>query len=262
MGSKRYLIYLMRVLKSVTYRKYFDCDFHIHTCLSPCADISMVPGAVGKKLSELGINWIAITDHNSCGNVRVFKNALKKRGIEVIPGIEVQSLEDVHILGYFSSVDLAEDYSRWLEKKMKKVFVDPEKFGYQLYVDEDDEYYEMEDIWLGQPVNLNISEVFSSIDEFGGIAAFAHIERKMGVLFQMGFIPEMQIKPIIEVTFKKTMLENDFVKNYPVIHSSDAHSIKMLKPTLRIDTNKRTYNNFKTIIKNNYSGDKVKIIWD
>jgi hypothetical protein len=84
----------------------------------------------------------------------------------------------------------------------------------------------------------------------------------MGVLFQMGFIPEMQIKPIIEVTFKKTMLENNFVKNYPVIHSSDAHSIKMLKPTLKIDTNKRTYNNFKTIIKNNYSRDKVKIIWD
>ncbi|MFO7881812.1 MAG: PHP domain-containing protein [Kosmotogaceae bacterium] len=243
-------------------KKYYDCDFHIHTCLSPCADITMVPGTVGERLSELGIDWVAITDHNTCGNVRVFQNALNKKGINVIPGIEVQSLEDVHILGYFNSVDIAEEYSKWLENKMKKVTLDPDKFGYQLYVNENDEFYSIQEIWLGQPVNLNINDVFSSIQAFNGIAAFAHIERKMGVWYQMGFIPEMKAKPVIEISFKNTLSEHDFVRNYPIIHSSDAHNIDMLKPTMKISTSSRNYNNFKNSIINNNPENRVKIIWD
>ena len=243
-------------------KKFYDCDFHIHTCLSPCADITMVPGVVSERLTKLGIDWISITDHNTCGNVRSFKNILEKKGIKVIPGIEVQSLEDVHILGYFSSVEVAEEYSKWLEGKMKKINLDPEKFGYQLYVNENDEYYSMEENWLGQPVNLSIDNVFKSIHGFGGIAVFAHIERKMGVLYQMGFIPEMKTKPVIEISFKKTLSEYDFARRFQCIHSSDAHNIDMLKPTMNIFTSSRTFTNFTNSIMNRGQEDRVKIIWD
>ncbi len=222
----------------------------------------MVPKTVSKRLSELGIDWVSITDHNTCGNVRAFKNTLEKNGIKVIPGIEIQSLEDVHILGYFSSVDIAEEYSKWLEGKMKKINLDPEKFGYQLYTNENDEYYSMEANWLGQPVNLSIDKVFSSIHDFGGIAAFAHIERKMGVLYQMGFIPKMKTKPVIEISFKKTISEYDFIRDFQYIHSSDAHNIDMLKPTMNIATNSRTFTNFTNSIMDNSQEDRVKIIWD
>lgn len=222
----------------------------------------MIPKAVAKRLTELGIGWVSITDHNTCGNVRAFKNTLEKNGIKVIPGIEIQSLEDVHILGYFNSVDIAEEYSKWLEGKMKKINLDPEKFGYQLYTNENDEYYSMEENWLGQPVNLSIDRVFSSIYDFGGIAAFAHIERQMGVLYQMGFIPKMKTKPIIEIAFKKTVSKYDFIRDFHYIHSSDAHNIDMLKPTMNIATNGRTFTNFANSITNNNQEDRVKIIWD
>ncbi|MBN2220077.1 MAG: PHP domain-containing protein [Kosmotogaceae bacterium] len=237
----------------------FLCDFHVHSCLSPCADITMTPKEIASVCVSKGIDWIAITDHNSARNVRVFSDVLNKFGVVVIPGIEVHTLEDVHILAYFAEVEKAEDYSEWLkEEKLSQLSVDPEISGYQLLVDEDDNFTGFEEIWLGQPALLSIAQTLSTIEEYGGVSVMAHIERKMGLLAQLGVIPENCREVPMEISFKRTLDKGLPLEN--IIHSSDAHSLSMITPTVSIDSKTRSYDEFRSALYSN--GRSLRIIWD
>ncbi|MDK2950534.1 MAG: 3,5-nucleoside bisphosphate phosphatase [Kosmotogales bacterium] len=242
--------------------QFFNCDLHIHSCLSPCADITMTPKLISEKLVELGIDLISITDHNTTGNVRVFSEVVSKKGIRVIPGIEVQTLEDVHILGYFPSVDAAESYSKWLYKKIPDFEIDPEKFGYQLYINDEDNYIATEDKWLGQSAEINIDEAIDSIHDFGGFFAFSHVNRKMGIIYQLGFINIVNNdqRIITEVNFKKDLKSLEFYDNLKKIKSSDAHSIQTLKVPMKISMKKRTFEDLRNCLLNDEG--KVELIWD
>ncbi|KUK80913.1 MAG: PHP domain protein [Mesotoga prima] len=237
----------------------FLCDFHIHSCLSPCAEITMTPGEIAKVCVSRGIDWIAITDHNSAGNVRVFSSVLQEVGVSVIPGIEVHTLEDVHVLAYFPDVSSAEGYSAFLKReKLPIVTIDPEISGYQLLVDENDSFVGMEEIWLGQPASLSISETLKTVEENGGISVMAHIDRKMGLIVQLGLVPEECKEVPMEISFERTLKRGLQTKN--IMHSSDAHSLDLIKPTVAISASTRSFEEFKTAIFS--SGRALSIIWD
>ncbi|WP_273229393.1 PHP domain-containing protein [Kosmotoga pacifica] len=239
----------------------FYADFHIHSCLSPCGEITMTPGAVAERLQELGIDWVAITDHNSAGNVRVFSEVLGKYGIVVIPGIEIHTLEDVHLLAFFKSVDIAEAYSDWLNNLIPNISVDPEKFGYQLYVNDKDEFIAFEEKWLGQPANLKLKEAIRSVIEFGGFYVYSHIERKMGVIYQLGFIPmlEENNRITVEISRKESLKTYQADKRLNLIHSSDAHALQHLKPVMKVKAEGRNFNEF---IKCMSDRKRVKLLWE
>ncbi|RMD59308.1 MAG: PHP domain-containing protein, partial [Nitrospirae bacterium] len=52
----------------------FVADLHVHTCLSPCADIDMSPLRIIEKAKSKSIDIIGITDHNSSENAEVAVN--------------------------------------------------------------------------------------------------------------------------------------------------------------------------------------------
>ncbi|WP_290666422.1 PHP domain-containing protein [Kosmotoga sp.] len=241
--------------------KNFYADFHIHSCLSPCAEITMTPAVVGKRLQELGIDWIAITDHNSAGNVRVFSKVLKDFGIIVVPGIEIHTVEDVHLLGLFENVEIAEAYSNWLYASIPETRVDPERFGYQLYVNEDDEFTTMEEKWLGQPTSLKLDAAISSIQGFGGIHVYSHVERKMGVIYQLGFVPLSRNtdRVFVEISQKETLDKIQRDPHLSIIHSSDAHSPQQLKKVMRIKAEKREFGELKKCLLDQ---KRVELLWD
>ena len=222
--------------------KRFYCDFHIHTCLSPCADITMVPNVVGEKLQEVGIDWIAIVDHNSTKNVRVFKNTLKKYGIEVLPGIEVQTLEEVHVLGYFENIESAESFGDFIHSNLPDFEIDEEHFGYQLLVNERDEYIARELKNLSFPVNLTLEQVVKELKKFNAIVAYAHIYREFGIVYQLGLIPESLKVDAIEISnFRKHNTIN-LDNSLPIIVSSDAHNLdSIVKPRMIVECESRSY---------------------
>lgn len=239
--------------------KSFLCDFHVHSCLSPCAELTMTPREIASVCVQRGIDWISIADHNSAGNVRVFSRVLGESGIAVIPAIEVHTLEDVHVLAYFPSVELAEEYSNWLKReKLPRLEVDPEISGYQLYVDETDSFTGMESVWLGQPTLLDIDRVLESVQGYGGLCVMAHIDRKMGLIAQLGFIPAEYAALPMEISFEKTLKIGTPGAN--LIHSSDAHSLNLVRPTLSLLANNRNFGEFKEALAS--EGKRVKIIWD
>ena len=85
--------------------KIFRADLHVHTVLSPCADVAMIPPLIVQSALEHNIDMIAITDHNSSANVRSVQKAAEGTNLTVLPGMEVQSREDVHLLALFENLD-------------------------------------------------------------------------------------------------------------------------------------------------------------
>lgn len=228
------------------------CDLHVHTCLSPCADITMVPG----EFLKANIDVIAICDHNSGKNVRTFSHVLNRYGKLVIPGIEIQTIEDVHILGYFYSIKSVEKITEIIYSHLPKIEYDPESYGYQLYVNENDEFVDMEALPLGFPTDLPLSAVVDLIKEYKGIPVYAHITRKFGVLYQLGIFPPLDVK-IAEVNSKDDLvLARKF--GFIPISSSDAHFLEQIGSKYSIIEGEK---NIKSILNEILSG-KVKTKWD
>ena len=113
-------------------------DFHIHSCLSPCGDKDMTPNNIVNMAALLGLNAIAVSDHNTVGNVRACQEVAKDVGITVIPGMEVQTAEEVHILTLYPSIEAAEKVAGEVYKKLPDIKNRPEIFGEQVFMDSGD----------------------------------------------------------------------------------------------------------------------------
>ena len=58
----------------------YTYDFHIHSCLSPCADNDMTPSNIAGMATLAGIDIMALTDHNTVKNCPAFFKAAKRKG--------------------------------------------------------------------------------------------------------------------------------------------------------------------------------------
>jgi predicted metal-dependent phosphoesterase TrpH len=120
-------------------------DLHIHSCLSPCADDDMTPNNICNMAYIKGLDVIAITDHNSCLNLPAFDVCAKNVGIKLIYGCELQTIEEVHVLGLFQTLDQAMSMQEWIDQKLKKQEFDPAYFGNELQMNEKDEVVSIEE---------------------------------------------------------------------------------------------------------------------
>lgn len=206
-------------------------DLHIHTVLSPCTEIAdMTPTAIVRTAIEKGLDMIAICDHNSARNTAATRRAAQGTGLTVIPGIEVTSAEEIHIVGLFRSDEAAaamqeEIYSRLPGEN------DEEVFGYQVVVDEHDQVDDMDSRLLIGASTIAAEKVVEYTRGFNGLAVAAHVDRQgFGIFSQLGFIPEGMKLDALEVSRRS---DYDAVRakypqcvDYTLITSSDAHVLK------------------------------------
>ena len=83
----------------------YGADLHIHTLLSPCAELEMIPSLIIEMALMAGLDIIGIADHNSCENAAAVMEAGAGSAVKVLPGLEVQSVEGVHFLCLFDALD-------------------------------------------------------------------------------------------------------------------------------------------------------------
>ncbi len=208
----------------------FRADLHIHTCLSPCADLLMTPLRIAEKASSLGLNIIAICDHNSVENAEVAKRLAKEKGINAITGIEITSSEEVHILGLFGNIADALKMQDIVYENLQPEENDEEVFGMQVVVNEEDEVLGFNKRLLIGSTRLSVSRIVEVIHYFGGLAIAAHIDREgFGIIGQLGFIPPDLKLDALEISYntsigeaKKRFREYSHI---PWITSSDAHKL-------------------------------------
>ncbi|MBE7032441.1 MAG: PHP domain-containing protein [Ruminococcaceae bacterium] len=208
-------------------------DLHIHSALSPCGDEDMTPNNIVNMSCLLGLDMIALTDHNTAGNVRAVCKAAEGK-IKVIPGIEVTTAEEVHTVCYFPSVEAAEDMGAFLKENMQGIKNRPEIFGRQLFMDHNDEITGEEEELLVSAVNLDIYEIEKATHERGGMFVPAHIDRSSySVLANLGFLPPDLKVDAVEITEGGLEKYAELYSDYPVLTSSDAHYLENISEKAR-----------------------------
>jgi PHP family Zn ribbon phosphoesterase len=205
-------------------------DLHIHTLLSPCAEDEMTPRNIVGRAIYQELDAIAITDHNSTGNVRSVIEAAKGTRLLVIPGVEIQTQEEVHIVGLFKNVSAAEAFGLELRNYLPDVKNRKDYFGSQIIVDVDGKSIGEEERMLLNSTRLQVEDAFFLIGEFGGVGICAHVDRSSySIVGQLGFIPPELSVGAVEVSYRLSTAEAlekfPFLSKYPVICSSDAHRL-------------------------------------
>lgn len=209
----------------------FIADLHIHTCLSPCAELSMTPRDIVEKAASLGINIMAVCDHNSVENVAVTKDLAKKKGINAIAGMEINSSEEVHVLGLFPDMHSAMKMQEIVYLNLQPGKNDEDIFGMQVVVNEINEVMEFNERLLIGATNLTVSRVVELIHEWGGLAVASHIDREgFGIIGQLGFIPAELDLDALEIsrsiTREVAVRKFGAYRHIPWISSSDAHRME------------------------------------
>ena len=213
--------------------RWFRADLHVHTVLSPCAAVEMTPRNIVRHAQAAGIDIVAITDHNAGDNVAAALRAATGTTVAVLPGMELQTREEVHLLALFGKM---REFVKWCEFVLphrSPLRNDENRFGPQFVVDETDELIRIEEAMLLASTDLSLEEAVAQIDTLGGIAIAAHVDRPMfSCLTQLGFIPPDLGLAAVEVS-RNTRVESAREKlprigDLPIITSSDAHTIEDL----------------------------------
>ncbi|MCD6328200.1 PHP domain-containing protein [bacterium] len=203
-------------------------DFHVHTCLSPCADDTMTPKTIVEAALKRGLGLIAISDHNSAENVEAAVAAAESLPLSVLPGIEITSAEEVHVLGIFETCKSALEVQQVVYEHLISGQNDEKLFGYQFAVDQFDYVVSENERLLIGATDMSVDQVVAAVHKLGGLAVAAHIEReRFGLLYQLGFMPESLELDAVELTSKTTLKEvrDRFgcTLDFPVLRDSDAH---------------------------------------
>ncbi len=198
-------------------------DLHLHTCLSPCADDLMQAAAIIEQAKKVGLDMIGICDHNSAENVRAMMKAGERQGLAVIPGVEVTSREEVHILGLFSTEEDLMNLQDIIYENLPGQN-DEEAFGPQLVIDEYDNVVSKNSRLLIGATTLTLEQVIDAIHQFAGLAVASHVDRqRFSLIGQLGFIPNGLKLDAVEVS-KPSSAGQEY--GYPVVTSSDAHFLE------------------------------------
>ena len=198
-------------------------DLHIHSALSPCGDNDMTPNNIVNMSLLKGLDVIAVSDHNTCGNVRAVQKAAGDK-LLVIPAMEIETAEEVHMLSLFPSLEITEEIEKIVKEHLPKVENKTEIFGNQYYMDENDEILGEEKNLLVSATTLDIYETTKLVRDAGGIIIPAHIDRSSySIISNLGFIPPDITFPCVEISKKASFdFRNSYLK-HNIITNSDAH---------------------------------------
>ena len=202
------------------------CDLHIHSCLSPCGADDMTPWNLVGMAKVKGLDVIALTDHNCALNVPQAVIAGREYGVEVIPGMEVTSKEEVHILAYFDSVEADLAFGEEIHAHLPDVMNKQELFGNQTVIGENDEPVACADKLLINATDLTLAQICALTAKHGGINVPAHINRGANSMIgSLGIMPSLPEYPVVEV-YWRIPCPAYATKGRFVLNSSDAHRLE------------------------------------
>lgn len=203
-------------------------DLHIHSCLSPCGDDDMTPANLTGMAAVKGLDVIALTDHNSCANCPAAIYHGKNYGVTVIPGMELTTAEEVHVICLFPTLDAAMEFDRIVYGCLLPVPNQEGIFGKQQIMNEQDEVVGIKEHLLINATTISFDEAFSLTESFNGIAYPAHVDKSSNsVISNLGFVPPESTFTCAEFhdfgNLHRLRREHSYFEKCNVICCSDAH---------------------------------------
>lgn len=211
----------------------YHYDFHVHSCLSPCGDNDMTPNNLVQMALLSGCEILALTDHNTCRNAPAVMEAGERYGLLVIPGMELCTSEEAHVVCLFETLEGALEFDRYVYDHMPHVANRPEIFGEQRILNGEDEQVGEEEHLLLVSSFISVDQVVSLTGQYGGVAFPAHVNRdSYSVIASLGAIPPEAGFTAAEVTrdcdleaFRKLHPE---LEGLAIFRDSDAHYLESL----------------------------------
>lgn len=206
-------------------------DLHLHSCLSPCGDADMTPGNIVGMAVVKGLDVIALTDHNSCRNCPAFLKIAQDYGITAIPGMELCTSEEVHVVCLFPSLKEAMDFDDFVHRRLIPFPNDESIFGRQDICNERDEITGTEPNLLINAADISFDRVYGLVSGYHGIMIPAHIDRSSNsLLSNLGFIPPdskftcAEMKDLSKL--HQLQKSNPYLEKCKIITNSDAHYLE------------------------------------
>ena len=202
-------------------------DFHIHSCLSPCGDNDMTPNNIVNMAALKGLDAIAITDHNCGENARAAIEAATELPITVIPGMEIETSEEIHMVALFKDVEALGRMQEIVMSKLPPIKNKPALFGEQIIMDKHDKIIDFKEQFLITACSMNVFETVDTVRSLGGVIFPAHIDKSSySLISNLGSIPEELELTTVEI--KKNPIPQNLTDmgiscKYNVLHNSDAH---------------------------------------
>ena len=218
------------------------CDLHIHSCLSPCGDALMTPNNIVGMATIKQLDAIAVCDHNSARNLPAVKAVADVMGVVLLPGMELTTREEAHMLCYFRDVQTCVAFGERIRAHLPPIPNREAFFGRQQVMNEQDEEIGVEERLLISALDLGFEECARLIHEAGGLCVPAHINRgSSGVLNALGFLPSGVRYDALEVARSLPVPEGARIEGYRILHSSDAHYLEnILEPEFTLQAQART----------------------
>ncbi len=202
-------------------------DFHIHSCLSPCGDNDMTPNNIVNMAALKGLDAIAITDHNCGENAKAAIEAAKELPLTVIPGMEIETSEEIHMVALFKDVEALSSMQDIVMSKLPPVKNKPALFGEQIIMDKHDKIIDFKEQFLITACSMNVFETADTVRSLGGVIFPAHIDKSSySLISNLGSIPEELELTTVEIKknpIPQNLTDMGICSKYNILHNSDAH---------------------------------------
>jgi 3',5'-nucleoside bisphosphate phosphatase len=213
--------------------KTFVAELHCHTVLSPCAEVEMIPPLIVQTALARGINLLAIADHNASANIEAVQRAARGTGLIVLPGMELQTREEVHLLCLFDTLEQSAAWQAIVDERLPLLENDIEHFGEQFVVDETGEFIRRESRLLLTSAAMSLEDAIGRVHSSGGLAIPAHVNRPaFGLIANLGFVPTDVAIDALEISRHLNAAEAvkklPQIKGYPLVQGGDAHRLDEL----------------------------------
>lgn len=199
----------------------------------------MIPPLIVDTALEMGIEIIAVTDHNSSANIIAVQKAAQNTPLAVLPGMEIQTREDVHSLCLFDTLDQIEHFQKIVDSTLPKIQNQPDHFGMQFVVNEIGDFLREEEQLLITASSLSLNDAWKVVSEMGGLFIPAHINRKsFGLVESLGFIPPDTPFEAVEISRHispgEALRSIPSIGNIPIIQNGDAHRLNEFLGSLEL----------------------------
>ena len=209
-------------------------DFHLHSCLSPCGDNDMTPYNLVNMARLWGLEVIALTDHNTVGNCRSAMAVGADIGLTVIPGMELCTAEEIHVVCLFPDLEKAEAFGAAVRAQLPPIKNKPGIYGEQRLMDTEDNVIGLEETLLVTASFITIDQVPGLCGQYGGFCYPAHIDRSsFSILSTLGTITTDMGFTCAEVSAggdeEALAQKHTDLQKMRLLRSSDAHYLENMR---------------------------------
>ena len=221
-------------------------DLHIHSCLSPCAEDDMTPNNIVNMALLKGLDIIAITDHNSARNLEAVIEAGIRQGLLVIPGMELCTAEEIHLVCLFPELKRALSFEKSVYDNLHPIENREDIFGTQIIMDYQDNEIGKETRLLSGASRMDTGTAIKAVRNLDGVVIPAHIDRQSySMLNTLGAIPSEYDLKYLELSknclFDAFLNENSSLSSYQYLRTSDAHFLgDILEQEVSFDLKEKT----------------------